>query len=162
VVASSGGGGFCWLRQQRGAGRGSGNWESTAGGVSPGVTLPASRSSCPCGAGLLAAVLPEASLPGGAVHACAPAGPLPLRHNTGQVQALHPASRHGLGTFAGGPVPCWAGDRSHRAGGDFLSGAGRRCSTKAKPGDGFTAILAAIRRHRCERDPEEEMCKSSS
>jgi len=139
AVVPSGAGCVRRRQKQRGAGRGSGNWARTAGGVIPGVTLPASRSSCPCGAGLLAVALPDASLPGGAVHACAPAGPLPPRHNTGQVRALHPASRHGLGTCAVGRAPCRAGHTSSLEGGDFPSGARRRFPTTVKPGEGCSS-----------------------
>jgi len=139
AVVPSGGGCVCWRRKQRGAGRGSGNWPSTAGGVIPGVTLPASRSFGPCGAGILATALPDASLPGCAVHACDPAGTLPLRHNAGQVRALHPASRHGLGTCAVGRAPCRAGHTSSLAGGDFPSGARRRFTNKVRPEEGCSS-----------------------
>jgi len=135
AVVPSGGGCICRRRQQRGAGRGSGNWPSMAGCVIPGMTLTASRSFGPCGARILATALPDASLPGGAVHACDPAGPLPLRHSTGQVRALHPASRHVLGTCAVGRAPCRAVHTLSRAGGDFLTGARRRFTTKVNPGE---------------------------
>ena len=105
----------------------------------PGVTLPASRSSGLCGAGILAAAFPDASLPGCDVYACHTAGLLPLRLNTGHFRALHPASRHGLGICAVGRAPCRAGHTSSLAGGDFLSGARLRFTTEVKQGERFSS-----------------------